>query len=211
MKDSKVFPNKIYHATIIEHLPSIKNRILINRKDALINLDFGKGFYTTTNVEQAKERAFFLQEKLRDPRKRTLSKSHRGIVIAFDLNIDLLYNLSEDSYKIFNDVDFEWADFIVKNRTQKQNKLFNHNFHWTYGSMADGNAGYICGQYNKGHITDQQLMNGFYDKDREEAIDGLHPYRDNYDQLVFHNEEWVNQGVLSNPTFDIIDQNRYVR
>lgn len=204
MEYQHIFPKKVYHATVLEHYESIKNRILINRPDAKIKLDFGKGFYTTTILEQAEGRASELQEALRDPKKRTLRRLDRGIVITFELNIEQLYNVNKENYTIFKEPDIEWAEFIVKNRTQKRHKLFNHNYHWTYGPMADGSTPYLCEEYSKGFITPHELMNGYYDKNREEEQRGISPYVDNYDQLVFHDETFVNSGILTNPTLKVI-------
>lgn len=68
MSDYIQFPRLVFHATLLKYLDSIKDRILIHREDALINLDFGKGFYTTTSYQQAAERAKLLQERERSLR-----------------------------------------------------------------------------------------------------------------------------------------------
>lgn len=211
MNNSKIFPDKIYHATIVEHLESILKRILINRPDANINLDFGKGFYTTTNYDQAVERAELLQESLRDPRNGVIKRSNRGVVITFDLDSELLYhNLGTDNYKVFDGPHLnwtDWAEFVVNNRNQSAREMFNHNYDWSYGPMADGNVGYICREYKKRKdLKPSDLLNGYFDEKRGQYIKGLTPYRDQYDQLVFHNEELVNSGVLSNPRLKIMKQ-----
>ena len=213
MEYTKNFPNKIYHATTFEHFESIEKRILIHRKDANINLDFGKGFYTTTNISQAVKRAESLQRRLQNPRTRAVKEEHRGIVIAFDLNIELLYhNLGTDSYKIFDDADAKWAEFIVDNRTQNKHRIFKHNYDWSYGPMADGNCTFICKEYKRrDDLTQAQLLNGYFDEERGEEVKGLSPYRDDYDQLVFHNEELANCGVLTNPIYEKVRQNFHAR
>lgn len=63
MSNVHSFPRIVYHATLLRHLDPIREKILIHRQDALYNLDFGKGFYTTTNYQQALERAILLQER----------------------------------------------------------------------------------------------------------------------------------------------------
>ncbi|OME13787.1 DUF3990 domain-containing protein [Paenibacillus odorifer] len=191
-------PTVVFHATTAEHIASIKTEILIDRPDAKTHLDFGKGFYTSTNLDQALSRASDLQEARRNPNG-VLAKKDRGVVLQFDLNQDLLYSIDKGKYKIFPFDDEEWAKFVVYNRAKRRNgtPFVPHSFEWTYGPMADGPTWSICQNNFNGLITIDELLNGYNDPQTGENTRGIRPYVDGYDQLVFHNDQWVNQ-VLTN-------------
>lgn len=193
------FPTVVYHATIAEHIDSIMGNIRIDRPDAKIHLDFGKGFYTSTNLNQARSRASDLQEARRNFRG-VLAKKHRGVVLQFDLNQDMLYSIAKENYKIFPCDGEEWAEFVVYNRAKrkKETTFEPHSFIWTYGPMADGPTWTICQQKFDELITIDQLLDGYKDNDTGNNIRGIRPYVEGYDQLVFHNERWANSGVLTN-------------
>jgi len=188
------FPNVLYHATLLRHYDSIKNRILIHREDAKIDLDFGKGFYTTTNLQQANERAQFLQNKETDWRTGALKRENRGIVVEIELNIELMYNMSEEECKVYESATPDWAEYIVYNRILRRPDHI-HKYKWTYGLMADGRAlGFLCRQYYKKEISIDQLLNGY--ECEGEFVQGIAPYSNDYVQLSFHEDEnFTNQAL----------------
>lgn len=179
----------IYHATLLEHEPSIKTRILIDRPDASKHLDFGKGFYTTTNLTQAEERALDLAKAAvmniwRDPSNKRSVVSVTGIVLRFEVNQEPLFSINEEEYKIFQDkITIDWANFIANNRYTKH--YFEHSYKWTYGLMADGDQLFrAVNEYKSGNMIAKKFL------------ECIKPYKDFYDQFVFHDEELVNQVLL---------------
>ena len=116
-------------------------------------------------------------------------------LLQFDLDLDILYNISQSEYKEFPSVDIEWADFIVSNRMAS---VPVHSYRWTYGGMADGPTAYLCGKRHRGEISTEELLYGYIDSVSNEEIRGILPYKEHYDQLVFHDEIFVNSGVLKN-------------
>lgn len=206
MTDFVQFPKVIFHATLLKYLDPIRERILIHRKDALYNLDFGKGFYTTTSYQQAIERALLLQERERDTKSGALKRDHRGIIISFELDAKLLYSIGKDERKVFVSNNQEWADYIVFNRMHR-NEDTPHEFKWVYGLLADGKSiGLLCKQYCNGEISPEQLING-YEK-AGTSLKGISPYSDEYDQLSFHEDEDLVNSVLKYQKFNIIDQHK---
>jgi len=126
-------------------------------------LDFGEGFYTTSNKKQAiqwiKIRLFGQNVK-------------QGVLNSynFDENISASANL-----KIlhFRQPDEAWIDFVVENRLNKKHK---HNFDIVIGPVANDRV-YTC--FNA-------FENGFMDK--QTLINELKVYR-LIDQYLFHTEE----------------------
>ena len=92
---------QLYHGSIevIEH-PKILDQQRL--------LDFGKGFYTTTNKEQAERWAAIKQ-------KRAI-KTTKAFVTVFELD-ELLLKSDTFKLKIFKQADEEWLDFVIHNRS----------------------------------------------------------------------------------------------
>ena len=87
---------KLYHgSSVAVHEP----KILIPGR----TLDFGKGFYTTTDFEQAKKWA---------QNKKRIEKSENSIVSVFVVDDDFLEN---KDFKIMNFIkaNEKWLDFII--------------------------------------------------------------------------------------------------
>ena len=90
---------KLYHGSIIGvEMPDLQKCRSLT--------DFGKGFYTTTNFEQAKQWAKIKQNR---------SKAENQIVSVFEFDERLLYS---EYYKVryFEKATKEWLEFVTKNR-----------------------------------------------------------------------------------------------
>lgn len=88
----------LYHATSVEGAASIRKNgvdlLHVNR-----DMDFGRGFYTTTDFEQAKAWA---------------AKRHNGgAIVTFEISPDELNQLNN---KFFATTDSAWMDAVVAGR-----------------------------------------------------------------------------------------------
>lgn len=92
---------QLYHGSIeiIKHPRILEQQRL---------LDFGKGFYTTSNKEQAERWASIKQKRA--------AESNKAIVTVYEFDDDLLQT---DRLKIksFTQANVEWLDFVVRNRS----------------------------------------------------------------------------------------------
>jgi hypothetical protein len=129
---------KLYHG-------SNEKVIIPNILRGRIPLDFGRGFYATTSLTQAKNWA-----------KRKTALTDQGIPI---LNIyeypENFLTVEHLSVKKFIKADAEWLDFVVANRNEEYH---GENYDIVIGPVADDNVIRIIRMY----------MNGTYEKD--EAI-----------------------------------------
>ena len=144
---------KLYHGSHIE----VKNpKILTSSRIG----DFGRGFYTTSHLEQARRWAQIraLQEDL-----------SAGLVTVFDVP-DQLFIHPELRIKTFETTDEEWLDFVLANR---KNVDFEHEFDLVIGPVADDRV-YVCLN---------MLEDGL--ADRETVIKKLKTYV-LADQILFH-------------------------
>lgn len=91
---------QLYHGSI----EIIENPIILDHQRLL---DFGKGFYTTTNKEQAERWAAIKQ-------KRT-AKQARAIVSVYEFDETLLKSNILKT-EIFTEANEKWLDFVVRNR-----------------------------------------------------------------------------------------------
>lgn len=124
---------KVYHGTILKNaLDIIGNGI--NLEKSKNYLDFGKGFYTTTNIDMAKNMA-----------RRSVKQTHKNVVNAFPVVITFEYTEKEGlNYKKFECEDIEWAKFILANRVtpeiSKQLELGDNNYDLKYDIISGGTA-----------------------------------------------------------------------
>ncbi len=147
---------KLYHgSTLVVNKPTIF--------DTQRLLDFGNGFYTTTNKKQAEDWALIKQ-------KRVNINAH-GIVSVYELN----YNVKKkeaSNIKIFKSASEEWLDFIVSNR-----KGFNkHSYNIVQGPVANDTLYSTLLLYENNILT------------KKETIVRLKTHK-LFDQISFHNIE----------------------
>ena len=144
---------KLYHGSHLE----VKNpKILISSRVG----DFGRGFYTTSSLEQARRWAQIraMQEDL-----------SAGAVTMFDVP-DQLFVHPELQIKSFENADEVWLDFVLANRKDVD---FEHEFDLVRGPVANDRV-YVCLN---------MLEDGL--ADRETVIKKLKTYV-LADQILFH-------------------------
>ena len=128
----------LYHgSTIIVQVPVIL--------DSQRLLDFGKGFYTTTSIEQAQKWAFIKQ-------KRDAGNTN-PIVNIYEFDENLLTN-SNFSVKLFNQVNEEWLDFVFTNRTNNT----PHIFDIVKGAVANDTLYRTLSLYESGILTKPETI-----------------------------------------------------
>lgn len=144
---------KLYHGSHIE----VKNpKILTSSRVG----DFGRGFYTTSNLEQARRWA-----QIRAMQENKSS----GVVTVFDVP-DHLFAHPELQIKSFENADEVWLDFVLANRKDVD---FEHEFDLVRGPVANDRV-YVCLN---------MLEDGL--ADRETVIKKLKTYV-LADQILFH-------------------------
>ena len=144
---------KLYHGSHIE----VKNQKIITSSRVG---DFGRGFYTTSNLEQARRWAQIRALQEAQP---------SGIVTVFDVP-DHLFDHPELQIKSFENADEMWLDFVLANR---KNVDFEHEFDLVRGPVANDRV-YVCLN---------MLEDGL--ADRETVIKKLKTYV-LADQILFH-------------------------
>jgi len=151
---------KLYHgSTEIVQFPTIQ--------DSQRLLDFGKGFYTTTNVDQAEKWALIKRNRL--------SAEAKSFVNVYQIDDQLLHDVK---YKVkqFNEANEEWLDFVVNNR--KEDKF--HNYDIVLGAVANDTLYKTLSLYETGILT------------KQETIIRLKVHK-LFDQLSFHNNNLMNE------------------
>lgn len=104
-------------------------------------LDFGKGFYTTTDFNQAKR---WVKLRMNN------NNIKIGHVNIYDYNP--LKGLKIRSFRSANE---SWIDFVHKNRTDIN---FNHNFDIVKGPVANDNVYLSFNLYESGIISKAELI-----------------------------------------------------
>jgi len=110
---------KLYHGGLLK----IEKPQLI-APSVLRTCDFGSGFYTTTDLEQARRWV-----KIRQTRDRVST----GHVSIYEVPEDLL-EAADLKRLVFTSASTDWLSFVMSNRT---NRAFNHNYDLVAGPVAN--------------------------------------------------------------------------
>lgn len=122
---------KLYHGSIVTvKCPNIQK----GRKAT----DFGKGFYTTTNFEQAKKWAVL---------KKNREQSKKAVVSVYEVPDNILER--EFSVLRFGGATKEWLEFVVNNRRGRE----TNSYDLTMGPVANDQLYATIRLYEQGVIT----------------------------------------------------------
>lgn len=128
-------------------------------------LDFGNGFYTTTNKEQAYKWA-----KIKQSRDNTI----RGFISIYEF-CESGFNKKDIESIVFEEANEEWFNFVINNRMQLG---YTHKYDIVKGPVADDRV-YACLN---------AFENGFMDMSF--AIKELRTYT-LADQISFHTKKAI--------------------
>lgn len=160
---------RIFHGSVVEvHNPSLRYG-----RD---NTDFGKGFYTTTNKEQAEHWAKIRKER---------AKANKAVVSVYEIDDTILTDPILNK-RLFNGVDEAWLEFVVKCR-----KAQPHTYDIVFGPVANDNVFATVNLYENGVL------------DAPAAIAQLRAYK-TYDQLSFHTSRVI-QALRFVESYEVTD------
>lgn len=144
---------KLYHGSI----EIIKIPVILDKQRLL---DFGKGFYTTTNREQAERWAILKQ--------RREGKTAKALVSVYEFNDN---NLTSSIFNIliFRQASEEWLDFVISNRNEEN----AHEYDMVIGPVANDTLYQTLSLYEAGILTKPETI----------ARLKVHPL---YDQIAFN-------------------------
>lgn len=147
---------RLYHGSNMEvRKPSLQR----SRR----NTDFGRGFYTTTQKEQAEHWTSIKIDR---------AKAGRRVVSVFEVDDELLTNL-DLKIREFHGPDEAWLNFVVDSR-----KGVQHDYDLVYGPVANDKVFTVVNLYESGVL------------DAPAAIAELKAYK-TYNQLSFHTERVI--------------------
>lgn len=148
---------KLYHgSTVIVRKPVVER--------GRPSTDFGKGFYTTTNFDQARDWALIRQKRYET----------KAIVSVYEVEEDLLERPGYDTL-IFDGPDASWLNFVVNCRNSVP-----HDHSIVFGPVAD----------DKIYATLEQFENGLMDM--EQTLIRL-KINDFFNQISFHSPAAVRE------------------
>ncbi len=122
----------LYHGS---NLVISKPRIIESRRF----LDFGAGFYLTSDFEQAKKWAI-----------RTKERTNEGdsLVSVFEVEDS---GISKLNLLVFKTADVNWLKYVAKNRTE----YFSDNYDIVYGPVANDQTMRVISNYIKGYYNEK--------------------------------------------------------
>lgn len=147
---------RLYHgSTVAVRKPSLR--------PGRSNADFGKGFYTTSNPEQAERWAHIKQER---------EQAHRAVVSVYEFDEKLLDN-TDWNIRRFNGADESWLYFVTDCRKSR-----GHDYDLVLGPVANDKVFTTVNLFESGVLS------------AEAAILQLKAYK-TYDQLSFHTQRVI--------------------
>ena len=162
MNNRKIFFKEINTKSIINvyhgsDTPVKKPKII----QSVRALDFGYGFYTTTNIEQAKNFAKIVKHR---------NKSSKSFISIYTLNIELFkyFNIM-----FFNKPDKKWLNFVSSNRNETYT---GELYDIIYGPVANDIIFKTFIAYQNGILNEKETLKRL-------------KIRDLYNQMVFKNDE----------------------
>ena len=129
----------LYHGSNVE----VKEPVLLKVQR---ELDFGKGFYTTSDMEQAARWAW------RTAKRRGESNA---FVTVYEVNEDELKNIRLLS---FDSPNVEWLNFVVKNR---KGEYIAGNWDIISGPVADDQTAQVIDLYLEGAYDEEEAIRRF--------------------------------------------------
>ena len=129
----------LYHGSNVK----VKEPILLKVQR---ELDFGKGFYTTSDLEQAARWA-----------ERTAKRrgESNAFVTVYEVNEDELKNIRLLS---FDSPNVDWLDFVVKNR---KGEYIAENWDIISGPVADDQTAQVIDLYLEGAYDEEEAIRRF--------------------------------------------------
>jgi len=110
------------------------------------NKDFGRGFYLTTDKNQA----------LRMGEFKALTEGGNPVLNVYEFDESVLQS-NEIKFLQFDSYSREWAEFIFLNRNNPT-KLPQHSYDIVYGPIANDRVGVQISKYEAGDITLEQFL-----------------------------------------------------
>ncbi|WML54321.1 DUF3990 domain-containing protein [Neobacillus sp. PS3-12] len=182
-------PNTLYHGTTSNHVKNIASRIDLNA--CMPQTDFSKGFYLTSNFEQAK---VWAEKKEKAHNIIELGKAKRdsdyipdivkGVIVHFDVDLE---GLSFLNGLHFPKCTPRWANFVYANRSEKSiyelelelQDFNNRELTWdyVYGPLGDGSIMGLTYKVDDGEMT----LKEFYQEIQNDKY-----IENKYDQLSLH-------------------------
>lgn len=152
---------RLYHGSIVAvRKPSLR--------PGRSNADFGKGFYTTTNLEQAGRWAHIKQER---------EEAEHAIVSVYEFDESILDN-QDLSIRRFTGADEPWLFFVTDCRKSRP-----HKYDLVQGPVANDKVFTTVSLFESGVMS------------AEAAILQLKAYK-TYDQLSFHSYNVIDKLVF---------------
>lgn len=127
---------KLYHGSLEQvNTPEIR--------ESDHTLDYGKGFYATTSIEQAEN---WVKRRAKE------MKVCQGYVNVYEFDESAIKKMK---CLIFNQPTEEWVDFVHLNRTKKG---FLHDYDIVYGPVANDRVYAAFALYEGGVLGKQELI-----------------------------------------------------
>ncbi len=109
------------------------------------SMDFGAGFYTTTDFDQAKKWSLIKKDRF---------GYEKAVVSSYNFDNEIFTD-PELLCKIFRQADEEWLDFVIANR---QDINFKSDYDIVMGAVANDNVYASINLFEEGFLSKAELL-----------------------------------------------------
>lgn len=190
-------PEVVYHGTVSVHRESLLSGIDVNK--GYKSVDFGQGFYTTSDFEQAVGIAKARTYQYKYNKSRQYPQDVFPMVISYSVDKKIL---SRNKGLIFDEPNNKWKEFIYNNRvgntyTVSAYNNLNQKYQYVYGCVADSEIIEMISDVKNGNSNFGIFI------DMLKALKG-----EKYNQLSFHTNSIANE-TLSVINISIIKEGNF--
>ncbi|WP_297416832.1 DUF3990 domain-containing protein [Clostridium sp.] len=158
---------KWYHGTTLHGLKEICRIGIKADYNEGNELDFGYGFYLTPIKKQAEQFILKLLEFKDDMSldfieddENNLKDLKTPVVLEFNLVPLEWYESNKYNFKILNNYDDEFAEFVFKNRIYNLHGENQHNYDFIFGVMSDSLPTLLIQKYKNSEIDKETVIEG---------------------------------------------------
>lgn len=184
---------KWYHATTLDQLGKLLNGISTTYNLGR-ELDFGAGFYLTNDIDKA---CRYINSVIGFDGRHLLDEFNMmdnivdvGIILEFNIDFhEVFMNNKQYKTKVFPNYSYEFAEFVFRCRTNRNDKT--HDYDFIYGVQSDGK------------ITENMYEFWNLGISEDDTIKKIMMDQMSFKQLSVHNQLFCDNMYISNIYYSI--------
>jgi hypothetical protein len=153
---NKLSSTRWFHATTKSNYENILKKGVVVDYNRCSELDFGYGFYLTTDGKSAES---YISRLLCISNEANLT-TDPAVIMEYELFPLEWFDSDDYNTAIFPKFDDKFAEFVFLNRFNCSSGIQQHNYDVIYGVMSDSSPTALLLQYRADEISQEDVING---------------------------------------------------